>query len=154
DQLGHIKRNTEAQAAIIYAGGVKPANETDDKPAAAQGEEPAPVRGVRPRGDPAARQPAQVEIAESRRLPHQTLDLLTDIQDNEAATARIGVSTWRNLKSRVIDSHAMMEQWFSTGDEAAHRQAARASWTIHELIESTEGRILDSAKVAVGFGER
>lgn len=146
DALGHIKRQTEAQAAIINTGGVLATG-------AAEVREGEPTRGVRgPKFELAARQASGEEIAAFRGAHAGAMEWAEQIERSETAPARIGVSTWRNLRSRLEETSVLAERWFGEGDEGARMEAGRACFAVHELIEQTEMRVLANAKHAVTFG--
>ncbi|MCA9298153.1 MAG: HAMP domain-containing protein, partial [Phycisphaerales bacterium] len=66
---------------------------------------------------------------------------------------RSGIASSRNLQARVDEAIRFGHAWFD-GDEGARASARQALNQIHELIERTEGHVLEDARLAVDFGDR
>lgn len=111
------------------------------------------ARGVRgPRGDPQYFKPTPAQRIEFRRDHLEASAIMDQIDRDDASIGRIGLSTWRNLKSRFIGIDQMELSWFM-GDSGAQVEAARTCFTIHELVEETEKQILKTAHTAINYGD-
>lgn len=153
DALRVIKRSAEEQARIVYAEGVQEGPGEDGRGGAAPG-----IRG--PRGAPQAYIPDSSNIAKFRECQERARAQVEVINSNDAFVTRIGVGTWRNLRTRVETVGVEGETWFGDAPErpraerdAAHARAGLMCYTIHELVEETERQVLAAAKEAVAFGE-
>lgn len=141
DSLRQVKRNTEDQSRILHAHGAIPVD-VSGSPDGPTG------RWSLPR----AYQPDDQQAAQFRALARGTLEELTRIDGLDLVTARVGVSTWRNVRERVRELDGLAESWMSARNEDAQARAADACFAIHELIERTEGQVLGSARSAVSYG--
>ncbi len=93
------------------------------------------------------RERGQLAAAYEERLPAVRADL-DALLDRRLLAQTVGISTARNLHSRIEESWALAAAWFERGDLEAGRAAGLAHYEIHELIERIEGRLLENAGYA------
>ncbi len=148
ESLREIKRSAEEQARIIFARGVD--SESVTNPANPAADRLPGVRG--PRGEPHAFRPDAKQIEVFRRFQQHAEVGVKEIDRNDASMARIGISTWRNLKERVENVGRFGEAWFRN-EPGAQAELSNVCFTIHELTEETEKQILKNARTAVTYGE-
>jgi signal transduction histidine kinase len=168
EPLRQLKRCAEDQASLIYQEGVS----SQPPPLAYWPPSPwrpssCPVprwpvtfppgtsatRGVRgPRGNPQYFKPTVEQRREFRRGQREANAIIEQINRSDASIARIGLSTWRNLKDRFTGINELERSWFM-GDPRAQVEAGRTCYTVHELIEETEKQILKTARTAINSGD-
>lgn len=142
-ELGHLKRQVERTAMAIG-------------PVAADGEPAAGSRiGRRGTDGPlAARRAGEQDVVEVEAAARTAKVHVQNLERNDWYRQRVGMSTWGSVRSRLATVLEGAQRWVRDGDEAARAVAHRDSFVLHELIEHTELRILDDARVAVVYADR
>ena len=102
-----------------------------------------PESGVQVQAE-AASSLAPERIAEFRRLGAVALSGVAELDGVEASLVRAGVNTAANLRSRIERANAGFEAYLE-GDEAAGQMALTELYTLHELIERLEARLIQEA---------
>jgi signal transduction histidine kinase len=86
----------------------------------------------------------------------EVLAELTRLEARESYQLRAGLSTTRNLRSRVSEALEAARLWYQTGDAAvdpsARREVIRSFYVLHELIERIEGQNLKDLGWMVVYG--
>ncbi|MFG0259463.1 MAG: ATP-binding protein [Phycisphaerales bacterium JB041] len=83
-------------------------------------------------------------VAEFRRLGQLALDGVAELEQVEASQVRAGVNTASNLRSRIERAIAGFEASLR-GDVDAGQVALTELYTLHELIERLEARLIQEA---------
>jgi signal transduction histidine kinase len=141
-ELGQIKRHAERIASELgepwgEAGG----------PAV-----PAPLHGVQPMlADRASTEDkARAVLASVEQARTQVLALGQD----DRLRHNVGLSTWNSIRMKVDAMDAGVRGWADGAGHDSRAAALRACWELHELIESTELRILENARRAVEYSDQ
>lgn len=143
DELAHLKRQVERTAMAIG-------------PVMSDGE---PVAGSRigRRGADRPLPPriaAEQDVVEVEAAARTAQMHVQNLERSDWYRQRVGMSTWGSVRSRLTTVLDGAQRWARQGDEEARSGALRDSFVLHELIEHTELRILDDARVAVVYADR
>lgn len=165
--LGVIKRDVEDQAKLIAALASEPPRGTEelDAPTTEPDQSRQHLPGFRG-SDPAELDPQKyslrrstaAELAAFRRLVASSTDAIDSLERDSWYRSRVGGSTWRNIKARILEAARQAEAQLTTDklpkDSLADRsRILNEHYQIHELIEKTEQRILSDAGYAVLHGD-
>jgi signal transduction histidine kinase len=108
-----------------------------------------------PAGMPSALRPEAIsrERAERfRSLGREALGRIEDLNRIEASLVRAGVNTVSNLRARIERAGEAFEEHLR-GEPGAGERALGELYTLHELIERLEGRLIEEANFAAGHAE-
>lgn len=102
--------------------------------------------------EPRAFPPERVE--RFRELGTAALERISKLDDVDASLVRAGVNTSANLRSRINRVNSGFETYLNTGDEAEWQRSLAELYTLHELIERLEARLIQETKLSAAHGER
>lgn len=102
-----------------------------------------PAAGAQAQPAAAASLPPE-RIAEFRRLGAEALSGVAALDGVEASLVRAGVNTAANLRSRIERANSGFEAYLE-GDDAAGQMSLTELYTLHELIERLEARLIQEA---------
>ena len=125
-----------------------------------------PTAAIGPDAAPAHEGPPDLDsIRALQRRLHQQADTRLAFLEHEVPAYKLfaGIGTTANIRSRMDHAHATIDAWFeslppespaSALDQPSPqlKNALTDLFLLHELIELTEGRILESARVTMDFG--
>lgn len=152
--LGKVKREVERKATLLL-GPPNWGEGTDEAPGDSQvgsRGEASGVRGLRAQlNEPPDRSGIAEPFERSTHRIHEHLDRLEEVSGWRVRTGQI---TSINLRHRIDAALGDAREWLAGGDDAARLRAGAGLFTIHELIERMEGRILVDAGLARSFSVR
>lgn len=97
--------------------------------------------------------PSADQIERFRMLGGRARSRLDDLDEVESHAIRSGVNTIDNLRARMDHVNSNAEAFFE-GDEDAGRAAIAELYTLHELIERIEQRLIEDAQFSAAYGDR
>lgn len=141
-ELGQLKRQAER-----IAGGLGPGS---SEPGTFAG--PAALRAAHPALAP--REPTDDDAREILAAIGHARSRVRTLEQDGWLRQRIGLSTWNSLRMKVDAMAAGASDWAGGAGHASRIDASRACWELHELIESTELRILEDARRTVEYSDQ
>lgn len=108
------------------------------------------LAAIGPRDGGKSRSAAEADVAQAAR---QAEAAFARLRRSDYAVLRSGPNMLRNLEGRVALALDQSRDAIA-GDAAALADARTSLFNLHEIIEATEGKILDDGKLAVEYGGR
>lgn len=144
--LSDIKRGAEERATLLLGPAGWPGPD-----APADGATPQGVRGSRAgRDTPLSRE----ERERFEALARGAMEAIDELEAAPGWRVRAGIQAGGLLRQELQRADASVRAWMQGGGDAALHEAGTEFFSIHELIERLERRIISDARLAVDFAAR